>query len=667
MADSPTDTPRSPLAPPRAVAFLFGAYLVGLIVFAAARLVFLLHFPHEVRAAGLGPLLLAFAVGLRFDTVVIAAVLLPLVAGLPFLMRRPRFGLAIIYLVAVCSVLFLLLLGDIRFFEEFDNHLNFHVIDYLTEGRTAWNLVLFDSSFWSLTGVWVALAGLLTLGLLVVRRLVRPLPLVRRWPVATGYTVLLVLLAALGIRGRVDLAPIDWGVAYFSHNHFINQLALNGVYTLGRTATEHDGRLSALRPPDRWEFTEFSEAIDTVRAMLDLPGDTWLEPGRSLRRTTHQPEPKFGFRPNIVLVLMESFSGRNTGVLGSPENLTPCFDSLARRGILFSNFFATGTRTSYGIAGAIGSFPSVPGRSILKRYEARHPFVMLSEILRRRGYVNAFIYGGDLVFDNMGGFLRTKAYDRILGEEDLGRERSFSKWGIPDHLLLRSALELADTLPRPFQLTILTLSNHSPFELPDSSVRRYQGDDRLSRIYNAQIYADWAIGRFMAEAADRPVFDSTIFVFTADHALWGVASNSLSPVNLHIPLLIYGPALLGDSGRTIATYSGQCDLLPTLMGLLGGDYTHESWGRDILRVPPADSGFAIFNSSYRIGYLVPDFFLLEHLGGKPGLFDPDFLGQEEAMVNEQYPDVLRRLQRRLHYYLQAAEQATLPEAQRRGL
>lgn len=652
------------LIPPKPVAFILGAYLVGLILFALARLTFLLHFPDQLDQISIFRTLVAFWIGIRFDTIILAAVLAPLVLGLPVFIRRPRLTPAVMYLVAVCSFLFLLLLGDIRFYEEFGTHLNFHVLDYLTEGRTAWNLVLGDMMFWTLVAIWVGLVSLLIAGLAMVRKTIRRLPARRNWSVTIGYLVVLLMLTALGIRGRVDIAPIDWGVAYFSKNHFLNQLALNGIYTLGRTFTEQDSRLSLLKPPQRWEFTDFATALDTTRAMLGLPHEIWLEPKRSLKRLARQPDANFKFKPNIVLVLMESFSGRHTGCLGSGLDLTPHFDSLARHGILFTNFYSTGTRTSYGIAGTIGSFPSLPGRSILKRYDAEHPFITLSELLAGRSYSNTFMYGGDLVFDNMAGFLKTKGYNRIAGEEEFDSDSSFSKWGLPDHILFGEAIELTRQLPRPFQLTILTLSNHSPFELPDSSVRRYLGDDRQSRVFNAQIYADWALGQFMAAASQTPVYDSTIFVFTADHALWDVARYALDPVNLHIPLLIYAPGLLGDSGRVIETLSGHCDLLPTLMGLLGGEYIHESWGRDLLKLPPDDPGFAMFNSAHYLGYLLPDLFLVERIGREPWLLDINRLGEDEAHMADSFPERLRQIRTRLHHYYQTAEQLTIPPERR---
>ena len=47
-------------------------------------------------------------------------------------------------------------------------------------------------------------------------------------------------------------------------------------------------------------------------------------------------------RPNVLLILMESYRGDDVGVLGSNLKITPAFDELSKEGILFTNFYANG-------------------------------------------------------------------------------------------------------------------------------------------------------------------------------------------------------------------------------------------------------------------------------------------------------------------------------------
>ena len=213
-------------------------------------------------------------------------------------------------------------------------------------------------------------------------------------------------------------------------------------------------------------------------------------------------------------------------------------------------------------------------------------------------------------------------------------------------------------------MTILRLSDHRPFDLPDSSVQRYKDNSEISRIKNAQAYADFALGQFMQKMQSDPVCDSTIFVFTSDHALWGYGKMHPDPTDYHIPLLIYSPALLGDSERVISRIGGQVDIIPTLMGLLGSDYTHQSWGRNLLDSSLHDSGYAVTNSNTTIGLTQGGFLYAESLGRPPALFRFADTGLVHREVKSNFPEELIRLQRRLRTYVQIADQLSTPSVQR---
>jgi phosphoglycerol transferase MdoB-like AlkP superfamily enzyme len=654
--------------PSRPYVFLFLVYLAGMVLFTCHRLYFLYQFRDRLEGTAFGDVIRAFVVGWRFDQIIILSILLPFVIVLPWfgIGRNGMAKLTVGLLTIFFSAASILLLADVRFFYYFDSHLNFQAVQY-TEGGgggTTWHFISSETMFVPLLIVWGVLAVAIFFVFRFLLRATRNIPDRRSWIMQAVYFLVCMALMFVGIRGRTGLSTINWGVAYIGQNHFLNQLGLNGIYTLGKAFAEeeNDCRLTYLPESQRYPFVDFRDGLDTVRAMLDQPGDEWLQPDRSILRLTKQAEKDWGFRPNVVIVLMESWSGRNTGCLGSSRGLTPHFDTLAQHGILFDRFYATGTRTNYGMPGVICSFPSLPGRSVMTRYNARHPFVALSEILHDRGYYNGFAYGGDLVFDNTIGFFRTKNFDRLYGDDYFGKENVFGKWGIPDHVVFHEVVALVDSLPRPFQVTILTLSNHEPFDLPDSSVQKYFDTSDSSKIYNAQAYADLALGKFISEFKKRPEFDSTIFVFTADHAKFRGGALALDPKDFYVPLLIYSPALLGDSGERVHKVGGQTDILPTLMGILGGDYTHASWGRDLLRLTPDDSGFAIMNVAERIAMMETDYFYLEELGVSTGLFEARTIETTPRDVKAAHPEIYDRMQRRLRIFMQIAEQLTTPTA-----
>lgn len=652
------------LLPSRPFVYIILCYLLSLVFFGILRLVFLLNFREQVRGESLGEILTAFAIGVRFDQIIILYCLLPLLLVTPWMSLSKRWFRWTVntYICFIFGFVFILLLSDIRFYATFGSHLNFLFYEYIDEGAIFWSMVFSDSGVAVTFVIWAILSALFGYLVVFLMRRTNGLPGRRSWINQIAWTVVFLAIFFLGIRGRTGLAPIDWGEAYFSKNAFLNQLALNGVYTLARNYTERDGdlRLSTMTESERFPFVEMDEAYQTVAELLRLPGEHWPGLREGVYRETWSSRITHVPGPNIIVVLMESWAAKNTGVLGCSNDLTPNFDSWADSGVLFTHFFANGIRTSFGLPAVLGSYPSIPGRSIMGRYDAPHPFKMLSEHLPRQCH-NVFVYGGDLAFDNIKGFFTNKQYDRFVGENDFGGDQTFSKWGVPDHILFERAAALIDSLPRPFQMTVLTLSNHEPYDLPDSSVQRFFDDADSSKVLNAQLYADHALGLFLRRLEEENVFDSTIVVLTADHARYDAGRLVLDPETFRIPLLILGPKGMIQPGRVVDVAGSQVDILPTILNLLGGMYNHRSWGRDLLRLDEGDPGFAMINAGGAIGCVTRDFYYLEWLGRQTSLYEYDSLRTDPVDVSSVHPEQFQILQRRTRAYMQLAEQLSQVE------
>ena len=655
-------SPFDRIALPTQFRLLFWSYLTGLVLFQFGRLVFLVVNREQSHGAAFTDIVWAFAVGWRFDTIVVLWLLLPLLVLLPWIPFRNKIASVStrIYLTTVFSLSTLLLLIDSRFYRELGSHLNFLAYEYFGEGRTFWHLIFSDPMFYPFIFGWAAFAVVIWWWTGRLTRASRATEFKARWFAYPAWFVVFFALTFLGIRGRTSLSPIGWSVAYWSESHFINQLGLNGVYTLGRATMEegNDPRLSYFPESERFPFVPPSEGIDTVQAMLGQPNDIWLEPGKSLKRLTTQPPAPWGFNANVVIVIMESWSGRLTGCLGYPRDLTPRFDSLASHGILFTDFYANGVRSNYGLGAILCSFPSLPGRSIMTRYNAAHPFRAISEILKERGYQNIFAYGGDIVFDNMQGFLTTKGYEVMLDDAYFGKENVFAKWGIPDHVVFDRLATMIDTLPRPFNLTVFTLSLHEPFDLPDSTVQRYKDNSDTSRLYNVQLYADKAIGDFVAQFESHSAFDSTVFVFVSDHCKRGGDRFLLDPLGFQIPMLIYAPKLIGDSSLIVRNEGGQIDIIPTLVGVLGSDYEHESWGRNLLE--DSDSGFAFVNDANDGGMIERQFMYRDDFRTRTSLVSRTADSISDVDISSQNERVVDAMRRRLRTFFQVADQLSTP-------
>src|SRR5690606_1199996 len=117
-------------------------------------------------------------------------------------------------------------------------------------------------------------------------------------------------------------------------------------------------------------------------------------------------------RPNIIMVVIESFSADFLARFGNEQNITPNYDALVKESIFFNNFYATGTRTVRGMEALTLSVPPTPGNSIVRRPNNEHIY-SVATVFKQKNYHPYFIYGGDGYFDNMNTFFGGQGFDIV--------------------------------------------------------------------------------------------------------------------------------------------------------------------------------------------------------------------------------------------------------------
>ena len=128
-----------------------------------------------------------------------------------------------------------------------------------------------------------------------------------------------------------------------------------------------------------------------------------------------------------------------------------------------------------------------------------------------------------------------------------------------------------------------------------------------------------------------------------------------------VPLLLIAPGVTERFGSRREVVGTQVDVVPTIMGRLGGEVRHQCWGRDLLSLPADDPGFGIVKpsgSDQTVALIRGDRVLVQpkeqparlyryRLGGEPA-------GERIAAAEDQ-PQLLRQL----HAYLQTATASLL--------
>ena len=320
------------------------------------------------------------------------------------------------------------------------------------------------------------------------------------------------------------------------------------------------------------------------------------------RFTRHIPAEGPEKRLNLIVVVEESLSAEYLGSFGNKENLTPNLDRLAGQSLLFTNLYATGTRTVRGLEALTLSIPPLPGTSIVKRPN-NGGFRSWGEILAAKGYDNKYIYAGYGYFDNMNAFFSGNGFKVVDRANFAKDEISFANiWGVCDEDLFRKTIREAGAshaAGKPFFSMVMTTSNHRPYSYPEGRIDIPSKTGRRGAVK----YADYAIGRLIAEASREPWFKDTIFVIVADHCASSAGKTDMPLKKYEIPLLVYAPHHIKPG--LVGQLMSQIDVAPTILGLMNQSYDTDFLGRDILKADGAIPR-AFISTYQKLGYLTED-------------------------------------------------------------
>lgn len=517
-------------------------------------------------------LLPILAVGLLYDLAALSWVLVPF-ALLALVWPDGRFGRRAHALTA-SALLFAGLLGMLftavsegLFWNEFSSRFNFIAVDYLIYTREVLGNIRESYPVGAILG-GIALAAALAFA--AVGR--------RFWHAAAGEGGRLrTRLAATA--GLLSLPLLSWVAVGDAPRELFAQpsareLAGNGYYEFMRAFRSND-----------LDFTAFYRTLPAERAHEVLRDEFRLVPAvaRAAQAGAPQERPVRAAGPmralNVVLVSMESLGADYVGAFGGRPGLTPHLDRLAREGLSFTQLYATGLRTVRGLEALTLSLPPTPGHAVPMRHHNKG-FQTLGGVLREQGWQSLYLYGGYSQFDNMRDFFGGNGYT-VIDRTDIpaGGISHETIWGVADEDLFRQAIRELDARTaggaRVFA-HVMTTSNHRPYTYPAGRIDIPSGSGRDGAVK----YADWAVGRFIREAATRPWFRDTVFVFVADHTSHGRGDTNLPPENFRIPLIVYSPGHVAPA--RVDTLASQIDVAPTLLALLNVSYTSRFFGHDIL-------------------------------------------------------------------------------------
>lgn len=399
----------------------------------------------------------------------------------------------------------------------------------------------------------------------------------RRW-LALSMMLVLTALLIIPIRGGLTVSTMNTGKVYFSADQRLNHAAVNPLFSVVESLSHQEDFDSQYR------FFDAAKA-DQLFARLTPKGKG---PATKLLNTN---------RPDIYLVILESFSSKLMATLGGEKDVAVNLDRLGQEGILFTRFYANSFRTDRGLVSILSGFPAQPTMSLMKYPRKTAHLPSIANQLKTAGYDVKYYYGGDADFTNMRSYLVGQGINSIVSDVDFPVTERLSKWGVPDHLVFNRLLAdlQSESARGPLLRIVQTSSSHEPFDVPYERL----ADERL----NAFAYTDDCVGRFVDSLRATPRWARSLVVLVPDHlGCYPRNISNLVPERYEIPLIMVGGAVA--QARKIDVVGSQHDLAATLLAQLGIDHGQFAFSKDMLDA--SIPHFAFFTVPDAFGYVTSD-------------------------------------------------------------
>ena len=316
---------------------------------------------------------------------------------------------------------------------------------------------------------------------------------------------------------------------------------------------------------------------------------------------------------NVIAVHAESMQRVNMDISFNGIEVTPNLNKLAKEGIYFSNFysqvsFGTSSDTEFTIA--TGLLPSKVG-TVFINYADRE-YVSMYNLLKEKGYTTVSMHANVGNFWNRNKMYTKLGYDYFYDKSSYEIDETIG-FGLSDKSFVKQSVQKLKKLEKEkgkFYATLITLSNHTPFEDVDKygeydvsmsvdGVRYdYMENTKLGNYFKSSHYADAQIGLLIEELKKENMLDNTVIIIYGDHdariekSEWNrfynydYKTSSIKSsddesyvdidyyfyeINKKVPFIIWSndEKFKTTLSKEIKEVGGMIDVGPTIMNLLG--------------------------------------------------------------------------------------------------
>lgn len=289
---------------------------------------------------------------------------------------------------------------------------------------------------------------------------------------------------------------------------------------------------------------------------------------------------------NIIVISLESLQEFAINLEVNGEEVTPFLNQFIQECYYFDNFYQQTSQGKTSDAEFITEnslYAADRGSAFYAK--SQNQYESLASIFKGQGYYTAVFHANEKEFWNRETMYEALGFDHFFDESAflVNEENSFG-WGLTDEAFFEQTSDYLKGLPQPFYAKLLTLTNHYPFEIPEQYQYISPGETN-NEIVNHYIttvrYLDEALKSFITNLKESGLYDNTIIVMYGDH--YGLSESYYEDLaillqeeeitlNRHldlqrVPFIIHLPNQ--EEGEVVSTVSGQIDMKPTLLNLVG--------------------------------------------------------------------------------------------------
>ncbi|MFD1737330.1 LTA synthase family protein [Bacillus salitolerans] len=319
------------------------------------------------------------------------------------------------------------------------------------------------------------------------------------------------------------------------------------------------------------ESDDITEIIHYTNSIHAEPNPTYFGVGK-------------GF--NVIYVHLESLQSFIIDYKINGEEVTPFLNSLKKESdtFYFDNFFHQTAQGKTSDAEFIidNSLYGLPQGAVFTT-KGLNTYQAAPAILKQHGYTSAVFHGNNKSFWNRDVIYKSFGYDHFFDSSyyDMAPDNVVN-YGLKDKPFFKQSMPFLEELSQPFYAKLITLSNHYPYPIAEeeATIQPYNSGDRsVDHYFQTARYLDEALSQFFNQLKQNGLYESSIIILYGDH--YGISDNHKRAMELvlgeevtsftfsqlqRVPLFIRIP---GVKGELMHDFSGQIDLLPTLLHLLG--------------------------------------------------------------------------------------------------